>query len=284
MLGPWGEWHGSTHGDTPSLEARNAVVDAWLNGLPESVFIQIRRPRFIREMYPFADDPRLGRVGWHNDAMLALPADMGTYDAQGWSRAKELAWSNNQARKTPFGGETVSISEGTPPQQVLRELKLLRITYLNQGYHQGTLDGWKAMKVGGENLFKQVEKSLGYGWVVRALKKTENSKISLEIENTGFAPIYTSRKLEAAWLDPKSFEVANAAIDIGVNLKGLCSEDGRVRKSFDLPGWKEGLVPGLRIPDSHETIREDGRYAVRFMNKGIQFDESSGWNILGETV
>ena len=281
MLGPWGEWHGSSHGEIPSLQARSSVVDAWLAALQKTVFVQIRRPRFIREMYPLETDPILSRIGWHNDAMLAPPDDLGTYDEPGWSRAQELNWSNLHARHAPFGGETVPDSLGTPAHQVFEELKLLRISFLNQGYHQGTLNRWKSMKVNGNNLFSLLEKSLGYRLVVKTMFISKNNLINLEIENKGFAPVYTTRKLEAAWLDSATRKPTHHPIDSGLDLKGICAEPGTAYKTFQMPEKKPGQLLGLRNPDSHETLREDGRYAIRLMNQAVKFETSSGWNFFG---
>ncbi|HUR58728.1 MAG TPA: DUF4874 domain-containing protein, partial [Opitutaceae bacterium] len=55
MLGPWGEWHGSNHGNPPSLAARRAVLWAWLESVPAPITVHIRRPMFIRDL--FAAEP-----------------------------------------------------------------------------------------------------------------------------------------------------------------------------------------------------------------------------------
>ncbi len=90
FLGPWGEWHGSNWGDPPSLQARRSVLFGLLDAVPEPITVHVRRPMFIRDI--FAGEPggelteatayggsRLSRVGWHDDALLSLPTDMGTY-------------------------------------------------------------------------------------------------------------------------------------------------------------------------------------------------------------
>src|SRR5206468_11865835 len=126
VLGPWGEWHGSNWGDPPSLEARRKLLFALLEAVPAPIPVQVRRPMFIRDI--FAGDPggqevsektayngsRLSRTGWHNDALLSLPSDLGTYAQPGWDRLRELEWCNRHGRYTLFGGETVPSSAKTP--------------------------------------------------------------------------------------------------------------------------------------------------------------------------
>ena len=92
----------------------------------DPITVHVRRPMFIRDI--FAGEPggaelneatayggsRLSRVGWHDDAMLSLPTDMGTYAQRGWDRERELRWCAEHGRFTPFGGETVPSSARTP--------------------------------------------------------------------------------------------------------------------------------------------------------------------------
>ena len=262
MLGPWGEWHNSNHGNPPSFEARRTVVDAWLEGLPVEISVQVRRAMFVRDLFPTPQ----GRTGWHNDALLANPDDRGTYAESGWDRARELEWSHQQNLKTPFGGETVPDSEATGPEQVMRELGLLRISYLNRGYHGGTLARWKR-----DGIFGEVEKRLGHRWVLR---KVGPSGVTLE--NAGFAPLYTSRKLEAAWVDPISLKTASAVVATEIDLKG---KTGSLEIPFKLPHAPVGKVLAFRLPAP--GLREDGRYALHLASEGVRFDEATGWNVLG---
>lgn len=281
MLGPWGEWHGSTHGDPPSAVARRGVVDAWLAALPPTTFVQVRRPQFVRDLAPSPAPPAQARIGWHDDAMLAMPDDMGTYGAAGWSRAQELAWSHHQAQLTPFGGETVPASESTAPDQVMREFKLLRISFLNRGYHPGTLNRWRQLNLAGNPLFAAVDKRLGYRWLLRRLQVPRGGgRIALELENVGFAPIYSTRRLEATWLDPNSLRPLVPAVATGLDLQGHCPEAGRLSTSFDLPAMPPAAHLGLRFADPALPLREDGRYAIRLMNAGLRFHQPSGWNYL----
>ncbi|MCW1921897.1 DUF4874 domain-containing protein [Luteolibacter arcticus] len=263
MLGPWGEWHGSNHGDPPSLEARRTVAEAWLEGLPAEIPVLVRRAMFVRDLSPTAVD----RLGWHNDALLANPDDMGTYSEPGWDRARELEWSHGQNLKTPFGGETVPDSEATGAEQVMRELELLRIAYLNRGYHGGTLQRWQR-----DGIFGEIEKRLGHRWVLRQV-----GSAGVTLENTGFAPLYTARKVEVAWFDPAAMKPIGAVVTTEVDLKG---KSGRLEVPFKLPTAPSGSVLAVRLPDPAASLRDDGRYALHLASEGVRFDEASGWNVL----
>ncbi len=211
FLGPWGEWHGSNWGDPPSLQARRSVLFALLDAVPQPITVHVRRPMFIRDIFEGVPggaelteataygDSRLSRVGWHDDALLSLPTDMGTYAQPGWDRERELRWCAEHGRFTPFGGETVPSSARTPIAQVVRELELLHATYLNSSYHRGTLEGWKKAAYQGGTGYEHIERRLGYRLVADRLRITEVVKpggtlrIELDLHNVGFTSLLMPR-------------------------------------------------------------------------------------------
>lgn len=275
MLGPWGEWHGSNHGDPPSLEARQAVFQTWSERLPSSIFLQVRRPMFLRDMK--AD---LDRAGCHNDALLAMPDDMGTYAEPGWDRARELAWAAEKLKSVPFGGETVPDSESTPPGQVLDELGKLHATYLNSGYHEGTLAKWKQSLTESGNLLDVVKRRLGYR-LDPVRMKLDGSKGSLVLSNSGFAAPQRPRRVSFAWFDPAAKQVAGEPLTETRDLRAWLPDAGEIELPFNLPPKPAGrtLVPAVRLADDSDELAEDGRHAIRLA--GLRFEEASGWNLLG---
>jgi hypothetical protein len=303
FLGPWGEWHGSNWGDPPSLQARRSVLFGLLDAVPEPVTVHVRRPMFIRDI--FADEPggaeltaatayggsRLSRVGWHDDALLSLPSDMGTYAERGWDRERELRWCAEHGRFTPFGGETVPPSARTPIAQVVRELELLHATYLNSSYHRGTLDGWrKAAYLGGTG-FEHVECRLGYRLVADRLRiaKAVNSggtfRFELDLHNVGFAAPHMPRKVALALSQgDRTHRVALAETDPRrwAPEAGTFSLRGEVPLPADARGGRWRLA--LQLADPSPRLSGDGRYAIRLANEGINFDQASGWNVLAEDV
>lgn len=67
-IGLWGEWH--TTSLAASQSARNAVVNTWLDILPESYCIEVRLPEYKRALT--LDDPSDANcIGIHNDYFTA---------------------------------------------------------------------------------------------------------------------------------------------------------------------------------------------------------------------
>lgn len=303
FLGPWGEWHGSNWGDPPSLEARRKLLFALHDAVPAPIPIQVRRPMFIRDI--FADDAdgqeltektaysgsRLSRTGWHNDALLSLPSDLGTYAQRGWDRQRELTWCKQHGRYTPFGGETVPSSEKTPIEQVVRELELLHASYLNSAYHRGTLEKWRATEYQGKNAGQQIERRLGYRLVAERLRYTtpvkagEMFQFELDLRNVGFAAPFLPREVALVFSRGKdSHRVVLPDADprrwspeMGVlQLKGTC----RIPASLPAGTWRLAL----HLADPSPGLRDDGRYAIRLANRELARWEDTGWNVLADDL
>ena len=303
FLGPWGEWHGSNWGDPPSLNARRSVLFALLDAVPSPVTVHVRRPMFIRDI--FAGEPggaeltdatayggsRLSRVGWHDDALLSLPSDMGTYAERGWDRERELRWCADHGRFTPFGGETVPGSARTPIAQAVRELELLHATYLNSGYHRGTLDGWKKAEYQGATGFEHIERRLGYRLVADRLRVTQVVRpggvlhVELDLHNVGFASPLMPR--QSALMLTQGDQTVRVVVP-NADPRRWAPEAGTVTLSGAIPipagvrGGRWRLV--LHLADPAPSLNRDGRYAIRLANEGIAFDEADGWNVLAEDV
>jgi hypothetical protein len=276
MLGPWGEWHGSNHGVTPSLEARRAVMEGWLAGLPAQVFLQIRRPMFLRDAGMDAD---FRRIGWHNDALLANPDDMGTYAENGWDRWRELSWCAENLGGVPFGGETVPASESTPPDQVLRELAMLHASYLNINYHGGTLDRWRREITTEGSLFQTVERRLGYRIIARSLNLTgDGSSGEIILQNTGFARPPGARRVELGLAGSGTGGTISDTVTLDADANSWHAGK-TIRLPFRFPTPIRGRWLAARIADAAPELAEDGRYAIRIMSKRLRFDEISGWNV-----
>lgn len=298
FLGPWGEWHGSNHGDPPSLEARRAVLFGLLDAVPAPASVQVRRPMFIRDL--FAGEPDLtaesaakgvllSRTGWHNDALLSLPTDMGTYAERGWDRERELRWCENHGRYTPFGGETVPTSARTPIEQVVHELERLHATYLNSAYHRGTLDGWRKAEYLGENAFAHIERRLGYRLVADRLRyptpiaPNGTLRIELELRNVGFAAPVLPREVAVVLSRGETrYRVVADANPRSWGPGGAIHVACDLRLPPDAPRGRWTL--SLHLADPSPGLRDDGRYAVRLANDDIRFIEQSGGNVLAEDV
>jgi hypothetical protein len=305
MLGPWGEWHGSNHGNPPSLEARRAVLWAWLENVPAPVTVSIRRPMFIRDI--FASEPggyeltadtafngsKLSRTGWHNDAFLVPPSDLGTYAERGWDRARELEWCSRHGRFTPFGGETVHRDPPMPIAAMVREMELLHATYLNIGHHPRVLQLWRETEHGGEKAFDHIARRLGYRFVAQRLRYARTIRaggslaFELTLQNTGFASPHLPRAVEVALLSGRTSSPAVTAVLADADPRRWGPEAGVVvlRGALQLPAdFPRGPYRlALRLRDSSERLRDDGRYAVRLANRNVYLDEG-GWNVLADDI
>lgn len=306
FLGPWGEWHGSNWGDPPSLEARRRVLFGLLDAVPSPITVQIRRPMFIRDI--FADEPggytltektafsgsRLSRTGWHNDALLAMPSDMGTYVQPGWERERELQWCNQHGRFTPFGGETVGGAANTPIEQTIREMELLHVTYLNIAYHPQALRRWRETEYRGENTFQHIARRLGYRFVAErlrypaAVRVGRTFRFELTLKNVGFASPHLPREVAVGWWRAGDDKPAHRMALKNADPRRWGPEAGAIRLRgeisvpVNLPRGTWRLA--LQLADPAPRLRDDGRYAIRLSNEDITFSEQNGWNVLAEDV
>lgn len=306
MLGPWGEWHGSNHGNPPSLEARRAVLFGWLDAVPTPITVHVRRPMFIRDI--FATEPggneltastmytgsQLSRTGWHNDAFLARPSDLGTYAERGWDRQRELEWCNRHSRYTPFGGETVFAENPMPREEMIREMELLRATYLNIGYHPRVLQLWRESEYRGENMFQHIARRLGYRFVAERVRYTKTIRrgdvfgFELTLRNVGFASPHLPH-VPVAGLRPGNGTGTPAAVGLTrsnaspwLPEAGVITAQGQMPVPTDLPAGPCQLV--FRMADPSPRLREHGRYAIRLANDDIAFSAQDGWHTLASDL
>jgi hypothetical protein len=307
MLGPWGEWHGSNHGNPPSLEARRAVLWAWLDGVPAPITVHIRRPMFIRDI--FAGEPggfdlteatafsgsKLSRVGWHDDSFLVRPTDAGTYAERGWDRARELEWCSRHGRFTPFGGETVHTDKPMPVADMIREMELLHATYLNIGYHPRVLQLWRETEHHGERTVDHIARRLGYRFVAERLRYSSSVRAGgslaweLALKNTGFASPHLPRSVAVALLRTSAAARPVQVLALpDADPRWWGPEAGTIRVSGRIPlpaDLSRGTYQlGLRLADASERLREDGRYAIRLANRDVGFVAEGGWNILADDI
>jgi hypothetical protein len=306
MLGPWGEWHGSNHGNPPALEARRAVLFAWLDAVPPPITVHVRRPMFIRDIFGpesggFELSPatafsgsRLSRTGWHNDAFLVPPSDLGTYAERGWDRERELQWCHHHGRFTPFGGETVHSEKPLPVAAMIREMELLHATYLNIAYHPRVLQSWRESEHHGENTFQHIARRLGYRFVAermtyrRSIHAGDAFSFVLTLHNEGFASPHLPHMVEAALFPAAATVPAIRVLLPEIDVRRWEPDSGSipVHGVFRLPkDFTAGRYRfGLRFADASSRLSDDGRYAIRLANADIMFFAEGGWNILAEDI
>jgi hypothetical protein len=304
FLGPWGEWHDSNWGEPPRLDVRRTILFALLDAIPAPIPIQVRRPMFIRDIFaaelgginspqaaPF-DGSKLSRVGWHDDAFLALPDDMGTYVEPGWDRERELDWTDQHGRHVPFGGETVGPSAATPIEEVVREMELLHLSYLNIAYHPKTLQRWREIQFQGEDAFEYIQRRIGYRLLVQKLhysveaRGTGHISFELTLTNAGFAAPVLPRVVSVGLIQAEQIERV-ALKEVDPRAWGPWSGNVMVRGDMLIPEkfMNKGTAKfAIQLADPSPRLRNDGRFAIRLANDGVPFLAEEGWNVLVEDI
>lgn len=289
FIGAWGEWHSSTHGLDQNMEAKQAVVQKWLEVLPPPRVVQLRYPPDIMRMFPqplgedlgFTDAPQ-ARVGHHNDCFLADETDRGTYPTDPEARKEQKAYLSQLTRFTPMSGETCNVHPRNACEIALQEMALLHFTALHQGYHRGVYRVWKK-----EGCFDEITRRLGYRLVLRAAQipnlAPPGGQIDVQVhfENVGFAAPLLPREFYVVlkdaqgqiWktalhneVDPRRWEPGRYALQLSLGLPQ------------DLPEGRYTL--GLWLPDPAPALQQDPRYALRFVNQEV-WDSDTGINQLG---
>jgi len=170
MFGPWGEWHtsyydGSSGSGTglPSQTYREQVITEWMNTLPASIPINLRRPRYMRDATGWtatqnADtaytNTRQGRIAYHNDGYLYSSTDAGTFDSlkganneTAYNATQERAWVPNHTLYTPFSVELFDDPGGNTLNQAPAagtRMALDHVNNIHSEYDTDVLNLWVA--------------------------------------------------------------------------------------------------------------------------------------------
>ncbi|MEI6131593.1 MAG: DUF4832 domain-containing protein [Bacillota bacterium] len=301
FLGPWGEWHSSYYGGTPTLEARKTVLFALMDAVPKSRSIQVRRPMFIRDI--FADAPggnviteetafngsNLSRTGYHCDSLLSTSNEYGTYVAPGFSRANELDWVDYQNKYVPFGGETCYLGTNSDSDNAMFELKKLHAQTVNIDYHQGVISKWKDSLYGINNTFNYITNHLGYRFVLdnvrvsSQVQKGGTMNLVINIKNVGFGNPINERGCEIVL----SNGVTKYKASIKEDPRRWYRENGLMVKDlyFSIPSnitsgsWKVYL----NLPSKISNVSSNSDYSIRIANKDV-WESTTGYNLIATDI
>jgi hypothetical protein len=304
FVGAWGEWHSSTHRlvdeDTGLNDASRQIIAALLDGLPPERMIAMRYTPYKQQLYgsqPLTPDSAFSgtggaRMGAHNDCFLASFTDWGTYSSDPDERAALRTYLHQDNRFVPQGGETCNDAEDAAPYigcaNALADLALLRFSALNQGYHQGVLQGWRD---GG--CYDEIARRLGYRFVLLngdfPLEAQAGApiRLSLTLRNIGFASPYNPRGFEIVLRALADGTEQRLPLDDLPDPRRWLPDDGEIALSLtglippEMPSGDYAVL--LRLPDPHPALYGLPEYSIRLANADM-WEAHSGSNALGAVI
>ena len=314
IFGAWGEWNDSNvplgSGLWNDSSNRRALMDKLLETVPADRFVAVRRPRFRRE-HEVGNSPmtpaQSGRIGFHNDCVLASYDDAGTYDdpdnlvpglvqydanldlVQNWRR-----YIQAETDFVPMGGETCSVSTYSSCDQAQQILAGMRFSYLNNEWHWllaggGVINNWE-----NDGCYETIRQSLGFRFVVRESRYTDRIRpggkleIAVDIENKGYAPLHNQRPIKVILRGPDTYDVSLTHAQNRDVREWLPNATTTLFARIRLPAdAAEGTYTlHLQLPDAYAGIGANGvamsapSYSIRFANDNL-WDPLTGENMIG---
>jgi len=301
FLGPWGEWHSSFYGETPSLEARKTVLFALMEAVPQSRSIQVRRPMFIRDIFEKETSGNviteetayngsyLSRTGYHDDALLSTDNEYGTYTDPKYSRAAELNWVDNQNKYVSFSGETCYLGNNSDSDNAVSELNKLHAQTLNIDYLPEVINKWKSETYAAASTFDYITSKLGYRFMVVDAKistvvlKGGVLRLNLNIKNDGFGNLANARNFEIILSNGKDTYTAKVNDDP----RKWYKENGVMNKDlyFSIPNdIKTGTWNVyINLPSASAELAKNPGYSIRLANANV-WDKKTGYNLISSNV
>jgi len=288
-LGSYGEWHSGKYDE--DVNKKNQIIDKLLQVIPESIQINLRRPKFIQEYIGSLDTvnssnaytaEKIARLGLHNDGYLASDTDLGTYSRN--EREESLRWQEKQTLYTLFGGESQNKdSIFTNIENAISDMRKRHCVYLNKTYDTNVKEKWKNTKYNNENGYKYIQNHLGYRLILEEMnisQKGNKLNIDVQIKNVGFGNIV--RKKKTSLILKSQNEQYEIILDMDIREK--LNED---TYSFNLQEKLPNNIKNdtysayLKISEPYEKIQNNVKYSIRLANSNI-YDEILGANYLGD--
>jgi hypothetical protein len=284
FIGAWGEWHSSTNGLDRNKSYR-ALVKALLQAVPVDRCIQVRTPRYKREVAGLRslsesrafDGSPAARIGLHNDCFLSGEDDSGTYAPPYRS---DRRWAASEGLYVPVGGETCKVSPRTEAHLAIAELRAQRFSFLSQDWHPDVIARWEHA-----GALSNIEMTLGYRLVIKEIEAPNQVvaghklSMSIRVENIGAAAPFNERPVTLLLEQgSRRIEVPLRHVDPRQWLPGTehqlaCTV--HMSRSF-IGSWRVSLW----LPDQSERLRNRPEYALRFANEAT-WDPAVGTNVVG---
>ena len=300
FFGPWGEMHTSKVSSTDNV---SKAIDVMLDTVPETIKIGVRTPNYYVKWLGI-DRKNLNenitqkgtdayRVGLYNDGYLGSESDLGTFA----NREIEIAWLENQARHTFYGGEVVANYASKTPlntvEYMSKEAFRTHTTYLNSEWNNTVINAWKnEIYNGDDDVYKgkdgytYIANHLGYRFVLRKseivnkIEANESLKIKLQIENVGFANLINDKIVTLILeQDGKKYEIPTNINPTDWNSKEISNVnlDVKLPENINLGEWKIYL----RISQSGNMETDNNYKCIQFANPNI-WEETFGANYIGK--
>lgn len=285
FIGAWGEWHSSTNG-LDNVASRRAILFKILDALPSDRMVQVRTPKFKQEIFenvnPIPPDSAFmetyyTRTGHHNDCFLASWDDYGTYT----DTTAEKQYLSDDCLFVPMGGETCNPSPFSGCDNAVYQMRRLRWTYLNAGYHPTVLNNWTV-----NGCMNDIKRSLGYrfelleGNYTNSLKPGDTFDFNLKLVNQGNASLFNPRDVELILIEKNSGQKYVCKLPV----------DPRHWKPNDTTelNFQIGILNNqplgnydlfLNLPDADSNLHFNPSYSVRVANLNL-WDAQNGYNKL----
>lgn len=291
FIGPWGEWHNSSHG-LESKRAMRTIALRLLEALPPFRCIQVRTPRYkwailgssepLDQTQAFSDEPE-ARIGHHNDCFLADSTDAGTYRIE--RMAEEKRYLAQDTQYLPMGGETCAVSEFTAVDNARAEMRRFHWSYLNSEFHPRVLAEWKE-----QGFLTEVSQRLGYRLCLHSSSCPSQAcpkgswSLTLRMENLGWAAPFNRRSFLVVLKQPGA--AAGYAAPVPFDLRCLLpGQTTNVRFEAGIPADMPAgrYEVHLWLPDPAERLLPRQEYAIRLANENM-WTEDTGTNDLQQTL
>ena len=301
FVGVWGEWYYSVNygNETQHVTAnRRKVIEYLFENTPEDMFILFRYPmiqqEYLRDKTPLTSSEgfsgsQKARMGCHNDAFLHNYGNMGTYGSDDDDDDPKMRqYVATQCLYTPNGGETNIDDDDALAEQRYRQAPSEMATYhwsfCGSTYAMPVIRRWR-----NSGLFDTLNIHMGYRYNLQSAQFSDQAapggkmNVLVELRNSGYAPLYNAR---TAYIVLKN-NSKTYALPLNADPRRWLPNGAwsQIREQVAIPAdVAEGTYQlYLWLPDRHESIKNDPRYAIRLGNTNV-WDQNTGYNDLGATI
>lgn len=309
FVGQWGEWYYSNNYTTETQQLndkRRKVLDLMLDACPANRFLLVRYPmikaQYLGDTNPLSSaqaftNTSRARIGHHNDAFLNIWGNDGTYvswDEQTPDDPAVRQYIADETLYVPNGGETnVEEDKDDPetiglPEKVYakaeEEMAKYHWSFCGSTYSEEITDRWRD-----HGIYEALDRKMGYRYQLVTATLPDDAyiggkaKVSMQIRNTGFAPLYNERH---AYIVLRN-QYSEARLPLTSDPRrwlpngAVTTIEEEVTIPSDIQAGTYQLY--LHMPDAAESLAADPRYAIRFANVNC-WDATTGMNKLDASV